>query len=97
MLSSVDTTCHSMVRMCDCICGLWVAESSKLIAFAALTEMLPDFSSLSAIKTSLIILRTLFCTSLFFVMASRVSTARVRRSLLSFSFCSFLDDVVVKL
>lgn len=94
MLSSVDTTCQSIVRMCDCIWGLWVALSSRLMALAARTDTLPPFSSLSARSTSFIMLRMLFWMSLFFVIESRVSTARASRSWFSFSFNSFFDEVI---
>ena len=85
-----------MVRMCDCIWGLWVALSSRLIAFAALTERLPLFSSLSARSTSFIMFRILFWISLFLVIESRVSTARARRCWFSFSLSSLFDVVIMQ-
>ena len=52
ILSNVDTTCQSPVLICECIWGFCVSESNMLIAFAALTEILPPPSSLRVLRTS---------------------------------------------
>ena len=91
MLSRVETTCHSSVRMWDCICGFWVTLSSILMVFAALTEIDPFFSSFIPVKISLTIFRIFFWILLFLAILSKVLIAFARRSWFSLSLISFFE------